>query len=71
MKKLTIIRHAKAVEAAPALTDFERPLTKRGLKDAERIGGCTYGSPEQYFSHRYATHQGGTTGRQIAVIGLV
>lgn len=38
MKKLTIIRHAKAVEAAPALTDFERPLTKRGLKDAERIG---------------------------------
>lgn len=38
MKKLTIIRHAKAVEAAPSLTDFERPLTKRGLKDAERIG---------------------------------
>jgi len=38
MKKLTIIRHAKAVDAAPAIADFDRPLTKRGLKDAERIG---------------------------------
>jgi YfiH family protein len=46
-------------------------LGRAGVKDAERIGGCTYGSPEQYFSHRYATHQGGTTGRQIAVIGLM
>ena len=27
-------------------------------------------SPDRYFSHRYATHQGTTTGRQIAIIGL-
>ncbi|WP_316355701.1 peptidoglycan editing factor PgeF [Devosia sp.] len=46
-------------------------LERAGVKDAERIGSCTYGNPEQYFSHRYATHQGGTTGRQIAVIGLM
>jgi YfiH family protein len=31
---------------------------------------CTYASPERFFSHRYATHHGIRTGRQIAVIGL-
>jgi hypothetical protein len=34
------------------------------------LGLCTYASPERYFSHRWATHQGIGTGRQIAVIGL-
>ena len=37
----------------------------------EVVGGCTYAHPEDYFSHRYATHAGTTTGRQMAVIGLV
>jgi YfiH family protein len=46
-------------------------LQQAGVATIERIGGCTYGDPEQYFSHRYATHQGGKTGRQIAIIGLV
>jgi len=46
-------------------------LERAGVTRLERVGGCTYGDPEQYFSHRYATHQGGTTGRQIAMIGLV
>lgn len=41
-----------------------------GLVNAQSIGQCTYGQPERYFSHRYATHQGDRTGRQIAVIGL-
>jgi len=34
------------------------------------LGVCTYGNPQKYFSHRYATHHGTTTGRQISVIGL-
>lgn len=31
---------------------------------------CTYANPAKYFSHRYATHHGINTGRQISVIGL-
>jgi YfiH family protein len=34
------------------------------------LGMCTYASPGVVFSHRYATHHGTTTGRQIAIIGL-
>jgi len=34
------------------------------------LGMCTYASPGAFFSHRYATHHGTTTGRQIAIIGL-
>jgi len=36
----------------------------------DRVGECTYAHPDRYFSHRYATHQGTRTGRQIAVIGM-
>jgi len=32
---------------------------------------CTYADPARFYSHRYATHHGTTTGRQIAIIGLV
>ncbi len=35
------------------------------------LGVCTYANPSRYFSHRYATHHGTATGRQIAIIGLV
>jgi len=31
---------------------------------------CTYALPDRYFSHRWATHHGKTTGRQISIIGL-
>jgi polyphenol oxidase len=34
------------------------------------LGICTYANPGKYFSHRYATHHGTNTGRQIAVIGM-
>jgi YfiH family protein len=34
------------------------------------LGMCTYANPGVFFSHRYATHHGTTTGRQIAIIGL-
>jgi phosphohistidine phosphatase len=38
MKTLTIVRHAKAERLEGYATDFERPLTERGLKDSQRIG---------------------------------
>lgn len=34
MKTLYVIRHAKSSWANPALSDFDRPLNKRGEKDA-------------------------------------
>jgi hypothetical protein len=34
------------------------------------LGLCTYALPERYYSHRWATHHGKTTGRQISIIGL-
>jgi phosphohistidine phosphatase len=37
-KLLTIIRHAKADRPEGYDTDFDRPLTKRGLQDANWIG---------------------------------
>jgi hypothetical protein len=48
----------------------EAQLIKAGIQTIEKIGGCTYGEPDRYFSHRYATHHGTQTGRQMAVIGL-
>lgn len=48
----------------------EAELRRLGLAKVERVGGCTYAQPERYFSHRYATHQGTKTGRQVAIIGL-
>lgn len=38
MKKLFIIRHAKSSWDDPELDDFDRPLNKRGKKDAPRMG---------------------------------
>lgn len=38
MKRLLLLRHAKSSRTNPSLADHERPLTKRGEKDARRIG---------------------------------
>ena len=38
MKTLLILRHAKSSWDDPALDDHERPLNKRGRRDAPRIG---------------------------------
>jgi len=38
MKKLFIIRHAKSDWDNPALDDYDRPLNKRGEKNAPTIG---------------------------------
>jgi YfiH family protein len=45
-------------------------LLGAGLESVADLGQCTYAQPDAYFSHRYATHHGTRTGRQIAVIGL-
>ncbi len=38
MKTLYLLRHAKSSWDDPALKDFDRPLNKRGLKAAPKIG---------------------------------
>ncbi|MEO5367021.1 MAG: histidine phosphatase family protein [Magnetococcus sp. WYHC-3] len=37
-RKLLIMRHAKSAWDTDAPTDFERPLSKRGIKDAPKMG---------------------------------
>ncbi|MDE2148926.1 MAG: histidine phosphatase family protein [Gammaproteobacteria bacterium] len=37
MRRLTLIRHAKAVPAGPGQPDFDRPLAQRGQRDARRM----------------------------------
>jgi phosphohistidine phosphatase len=38
MKQLAILRHAKSDWGNPGLTDFDRPLNKRGRKAAKKMG---------------------------------
>ncbi len=38
MKKLTLIRHAKSNWKHPSLPDHDRPLSKRGERDAPELG---------------------------------
>ena len=38
MKTLILIRHAKSSWNNPSLTDFDRPLNKRGIRDAPKVG---------------------------------
>ena len=38
MKSILLLRHAKSDWSNPALSDIDRPLAKRGLKDAPRMG---------------------------------
>ena len=37
MRTLVLVRHAKSDWSSPALSDFDRPLNSRGLKDAPRM----------------------------------
>lgn len=41
-----------------------------GVGLVEDLKLCTYAEPKRFFSHRYATHHGTTTGRQMALIGF-
>ena len=38
MKSLLILRHGKSSRKHPELTDHDRPLNKRGKRDAPRLG---------------------------------
>ncbi len=38
MKKLTLVRHAKSSWKYPNLDDLDRPLNKRGRRDAPMMG---------------------------------
>lgn len=38
MKSLYLIRHAKAMPAAPMMTDRDRPLDEQGERDAKKLG---------------------------------
>ena len=38
MKHILLLRHAKSSWDEPGLDDFDRPLAKRGIKDAPRMG---------------------------------
>lgn len=38
MKTVLVLRHAKSSWAEPGLSDFDRPLKKRGLADAPAVG---------------------------------
>jgi YfiH family protein len=75
-----LARHRAAAEffATPAggREHFDLPgfvadqLHAAGIGLVEDLDRCTYAAPQIYFSHRYATHKGTGTGRQIALIGL-
>ncbi len=41
-RELLILRHAKSAWDTPAATDFDRPLNRRGKRDAPRIGAWLY-----------------------------
>jgi len=57
-------------------THFDLPgfvraeLDALGIKTIRDAGGCTYASPQKYFSHRHFTHNGGTPGRQVSLIAM-
>jgi len=44
MKRLILLRHAKAERSAPSGRDFDRPLSPRGLSDAARVGRVLAGA---------------------------
>lgn len=52
----------------PGFVDAQ--LRAASVLSVERVGLCTYAHSDRYFSHRYATHNGTRTGRQIAVVAM-
>lgn len=49
---------------------LQEQLFAAGVGTVGDLGLCTYADPVRYFSHRRATHEGRTSGRQIALIGM-
>lgn len=46
-------------------------LAQAGVGTVADLALCTYAAPGRFFSHRYATHHGIRTGRQVSVIALL
>ncbi|MGQ9660507.1 MAG: SixA phosphatase family protein [Thermochromatium sp.] len=42
LRELLLLRHAKSDWGSGAASDFERPLAKRGKKDASKVGSWLY-----------------------------
>ena len=49
---------------------LQEQLFAAGVGLVGDLGLCTYADPARFYSHRYATHHGTNTGRQIALIAL-
>ncbi len=49
---------------------LQEQLLESGVGLVGDLELCTYAEPARFYSHRYATHHGIATGRQIAIIGL-
>lgn len=49
---------------------LQRQLLESGVGLVSDLDICTYANPDAYFSHRWATHNGRNTGRQISVIAV-
>lgn len=64
------IPHGKSREHFDIPGLLMEQLFGAGVGLVSDLGMCTYANPGVFFSHRYATHHGMTTGRQIAIIGL-
>ena len=47
MKKAILVRHAKSSWSDPSLRDFDRPLNKRGLRDAPLMAKLLRGKLEE------------------------
>jgi phosphohistidine phosphatase len=82
MKTLFVLRHAKSDQTDPELRDFDRPLNKRGERDAPRMGeyirktenvpGIVYASPalRAITTARKVSETSGFTGEIVEVPGF-
>ena len=61
LRKIILLRHAKSSWKDPSLRDFDRPLSKRGVKDTklmkEHIASLVMGVDEIYSSPSIRTSQ--------------
>ena len=67
MKRICIMRHAKADRGDPSLSDIERPLTEKGKRDCPRMGrwiAANLGQPDLIASSPAV--RAGSTARGVA-----
>ena len=71
MKTISILRHAKAERPDAYPNDFERPLTERGHKDAQRLGAliAQLEPPVDYVVSSSAMRAAQTADRVASTVG--